>query len=77
MDKSVKPPSDKVPNLFVNGDWTTMDLETLKAFNATQRPLPTFEQTAREVGLECGRILADAMVETMARHGLYLVPKDR
>ena len=52
----------------INEDWTTMDLETLKAYNAKQKPLPTFEQTAREFGLECDRILADEMLKTMARH---------
>ena len=68
MDKSVKPSSGRVPNPPEdNGDWTTMDLETLKAYNAKQKPLPTFEQSAREFGLECNRILDDAMLKNLAR----------
>jgi hypothetical protein len=69
MGENVKPPSDEVPDPPEdNEDWTTMDLETLKVYNAKQRPLPTFEQTAREIGLECNRILANEMVKSMARH---------
>ena len=57
----------KVTPLEDNEDWTTMDLETLRAYNAKQKPLPTFEQSAREFGLGCAKILGDAMVKNMAR----------
>lgn len=62
MSKSVKPSSGKVIQPHKdNEDWRTMDLETLKAYNAKQKPIPTFEQTAREFGLEFNKILAEEM----------------